>query len=69
LVAFGVVRGRFAGREPLLPICGLLRIARLAVQQDGIIKGRYRLPVDPIIVAALIVLAYRKRLRRRTLQI
>ncbi len=69
LVVFGVIRGRFAGREWLLPVCGLLMLALLAVQQDGIIEGRYRLPVDPIIFAALIVLVYRWCLRRRSLRI
>lgn len=59
VVAFGVARGRFAGREWLLPICGLLTLALLAVQDGGIIEGRYRLPVDPIILAALVVLVYR----------
>jgi len=59
VVAFGVVRGRFAGREWLLPICGLLTLALLAVQDGGIIEGRYRLPVDPIILAALVVLVCR----------
>jgi hypothetical protein len=43
-------------------------LALLAVQQDGIIEGRYRLPVDPIIFAALIVLVYRWCLRRRSLR-
>jgi hypothetical protein len=69
VVAFGMARGQFVGRERLLPICGLLMIALLALQQRGIIEGRYRLPVDPIILAALIVQCYRICLRRRARQL
>ena len=68
-VAFGMARRQFVGRERLLPICGLLMIALLALQQRGIIEGRYRLPVDPIILAALVVQCYRICLRRRTAQL
>jgi hypothetical protein len=60
-VAVGVVGRRFVGREWLLPISGLLMLALLALQSGGIIEGRYRLPVDPIILAALVVLCYRAR--------
>jgi hypothetical protein len=65
-VALGVVGRRFVEREWLLPICGLSMLALLAVQNGGIIEGRYRLPVDPIVLAALVVLCYRVYARRRS---
>src|ERR1700722_8934198 len=64
LVAWGVLRGRFRGREWLLPACALGMLLSLAVQRDGIIEGRYRKPIDPVLVAAAIVLYYRTRAGR-----
>ena len=61
LVAWGVLRGRFRGREWLLPACALGMLLSLAVQRDGIIEGRYRKPIDPVLVAAAIVLYHRRR--------
>jgi hypothetical protein len=63
-VTIGALRRRFVGREWLLPICGLTMLAALAAQSSGIIEGRYRLPVDPIVLAALVALCYRIRVRR-----
>jgi len=61
LVACGVLRRRYRGWEWLLPVCALGMLASLAVQRDGIIEGRYRKPIDPVLVAAAIVLYYRTR--------
>jgi SAM-dependent methyltransferase len=60
-VAWGVVRRRFRAWEWLLPVCALGMLLSLAVQRDGIIEGRYRKPIDPVLVAAAIVLYYRTR--------
>lgn len=59
LVALGVARGRFRGREWLLPLCGLGVFFYLMVQHEGVMEGRYRKPVDPVIAAAAVVLLYR----------
>ena len=58
-VAWGAVRRRFVGREWLLPACALGMVGLLAVQWAGIIEGRYRKPIDPVLVAAAIVLYHR----------
>ena len=60
MVACGVVRRGFRGREWLLPACALGMLLSLAVQRDGIIEGRYRKPIDPVLVAAAIVLYGRR---------
>ena len=61
LVAWGVWRRAYRGWEWLLPACALGMLLSLAVQRDGIIEGRYRKPIDPLLVAAAIVLYYRTR--------
>jgi hypothetical protein len=55
IVAGAFLRGGFAGRERLLPLCGLSMLVLLAAQRGGIIEGRYRMPIDPILLAAAIV--------------
>jgi hypothetical protein len=64
VVAVGALRRRFSGREWLLPASGLLMLALLAVQQQGIMEARFRMPVDPIILAALVVMLHRLQVRR-----
>jgi len=61
IVACGVARRGFRGREWLLPACALGMLLSLAVQRDGIIEGRYRKPIDPVLVAAAVVLYCRRR--------
>jgi hypothetical protein len=46
-------RGVYRGREWLLPGCALLGLLLLAVQREGIMEGRYRKPIEPIVLAAL----------------
>ena len=66
-VAWGVARERFFGREWLLPICGLGVFALLAVQSEGAMEGRFRKPLEPILLGAAIVMAYRSRHREQAL--
>jgi SAM-dependent methyltransferase len=61
LVAWGAVRLKFRRWDWLLPLCALGMLLSLALQRDGIIEGRYRKPIDPVLVAAAIVLYYRTR--------
>ena len=61
VVAFGAARRQFKGREWLLPACALGMLLALAVQRGAIIEGRYRKPVDPVLLAAAIVMYDRKR--------
>ncbi|MGH8505804.1 MAG: glycosyltransferase family 39 protein [Stenotrophobium sp.] len=55
-VAIGVARRRFRGREWLLPVCSLGLLLYLAVQQQGVMEARFRKPIDPILVAAVVVM-------------
>jgi SAM-dependent methyltransferase len=61
LVGWGALRLRYRRWDWLLPLCALGMLASLALQRDGIIEGRYRKPIDPVLVAAAIVLYYRTR--------
>jgi hypothetical protein len=61
VVGAAAVRRRFVAREWLLPASGLLMLVLLAVQQQGIMEARYRMPIDPILLAALIVLLHRRK--------
>lgn len=59
VLAVGAARGRFRGREWLLPLCGLGMFLYFMVQQEAVMEGRYRKPVDPVLLAAAVVMAYR----------
>jgi hypothetical protein len=61
-VAWGAVRRGYRGREWLLPVCALGMLLFLALQTTGIIEGRYRKPIDPVLVAAAVVLYCRMRI-------
>ena len=67
VLAVAAARGRFQGREWLLPLCGIGMFLYLMVQHEGVMEARYRKPVDPVLVASAVVLAYRLRSRRRSL--
>jgi hypothetical protein len=60
-VAWAAARRRYQGAEWLLPACALGTLLFLAVQRSAIIEGRYRKPVDPVLVAAAIVACCRAR--------
>ncbi|MFI4890695.1 MAG: hypothetical protein ACHQIL_09195 [Steroidobacterales bacterium] len=63
IVAIGAVRRQLRGKEWLLPCSALAMVAYFVVQHDAIMEGRYRKPIDPIFVAAAVVLGHRGRLR------
>jgi hypothetical protein len=54
-VVLAACRGRYQGREWLLPLCALLALCLLAIQREGIMEGRYRKPIEPIFFAALLL--------------
>jgi hypothetical protein len=58
-VAWGTARGRFRGREWLLPACALGMFVYLSVQHEGVMEARFRKPIDPIVLAAAIVMCRR----------
>ncbi|MGH8539955.1 MAG: glycosyltransferase family 39 protein, partial [Stenotrophobium sp.] len=49
-VAWGAATRRYRGREWLLPVCALGTFLYIAVQQQGVVEARFRLPIDPIFV-------------------
>jgi hypothetical protein len=63
-VTLAAGRRLYHGRGWLLPSCALLSLGLLMVQHEGIMEGRYRKPLEPIFVAAL-VLAWQARQRTR----
>src|SRR5699024_90975 len=58
LVAYGAARRRYHGKQWLLPACALGLLAYFFIQQRGVMEARFRLPLDPILLAAAIVLLY-----------
>ena len=59
LVAVAAARRRFSGPEWLLPLCALGMTAYFLVQQQGVLEARFRKPLDPLYVAAAVILARR----------
>jgi hypothetical protein len=66
-VTFGVSRRWFYGQEWLLPVCGMGVFLLLAVQSEGTMEGRFRKPLEPIFLAAAVVMLYRSRHREQAL--
>ncbi|MBL6752442.1 MAG: glycosyltransferase family 39 protein [Nevskia sp.] len=64
-VAAGCARRLFRADEWLLPACALPTFFYLAVQGQAVMEARYRKPVEPIVLAAAVVMAYRVAERRR----
>jgi glycosyltransferase involved in cell wall biosynthesis len=62
---WGVWRRRFHAWEWLLPACGLGTFLLLALQSEDAMEGRFRKPVGPILIAALVVQTYRTRTSRQ----
>lgn len=54
-VAYAWLRGTLHGPEGLLPVAGLLVFLWLGLQQSGIVEGRFRVPLEPIFLAAAFV--------------
>lgn len=64
VVAWGAAKGRFRGREWLLPACALGMYLYLALQHESVMEARFRKPLDPIFLAAAVVMVYRRPRRR-----
>jgi hypothetical protein len=61
LVAWAVLKGRYRGREWLLPLCALGTVALLAVQSEGVMEARFRKPVESILVGAALLIGRGRR--------
>ncbi len=64
VTAWGVLRRWFRGWEWLLPVCGLSAFVLLALQSEDAMEGRFRKPVEPVLLAAIVVMAHRARVMR-----
>ncbi|MBV8063743.1 MAG: hypothetical protein JOY51_09110, partial [Nevskia sp.] len=67
LVAWGVAKNRYRGREWLLPASALGMFFYLLVQRESVMEGRFRKPLDPIFVASAVVMLYRRPRRLKAL--
>lgn len=56
LVVWGAAARRFHGRQWLLPVCALGLLGYFILQQRGVMEARFRMPLDPILVAAAVVM-------------
>ena len=67
-VAYSLAKGTYRGREKVFATCGLLVFLWLGLQRSGIVEGRFRLPLEPILLAAALIAAHRVT-RPRTPQV
>jgi hypothetical protein len=61
VTVWGVCRRWFRGWEWLLPACALAAFLLLALQSEDAMEGRFRKPVEPIMLAAIVVMLHRRR--------
>ncbi len=55
-VAVAALRGRYRGRDLLLPACALGSIALLLLQSEGVMEARFREPVDALLVCSALLI-------------
>jgi hypothetical protein len=60
-VAFGLATRRFSGAAYVVPLCVMGTIALLIVQHEGVIEGRFREPLDAILVGAALLMSPPRR--------
>jgi hypothetical protein len=58
-VAVGALKQKYHGREWLLPVCALGMLLFFMVQQEAVMEARFRKPLDPLFVAAAVILLWR----------
>jgi len=59
LVCWGIVTRRYRGAAYAVPLCALGTITLLLVQREGVMEGRYREPIDAILVCSAVLMRYR----------
>jgi hypothetical protein len=60
-VCWGSLRRRYRGAANLVPLCALETITLLVLQNQGVMEGRFREPVDEILVCSALLIARRTR--------
>jgi hypothetical protein len=59
-VLLATVGRRYRGRQWLLPASALGMVTLLALQSEGPMEGRFRKPIEPVFIAALVIALARK---------
>jgi len=59
-VAWGVLTRRYRGAALLLPLCSLGTVALLLLQNEGVMEGRFREPIDAILLSSALLMTLRK---------
>ncbi len=60
-VTWGVLRRRYRDIEYLMPLCALGTIALLLLQNEGVMEGRFREPMDAILVCSALLMRRRRK--------
>jgi hypothetical protein len=63
LICWGALTRRYQGTAYVVPLCGLGTIALLLLQRSGVMEGRYREPIDAILVCSAVLMSYRRPLQ------
>jgi hypothetical protein len=61
LLLIGLVKYRHRPKEYLFPVYTCLIVGILTLQTTGVAEGRYRKPMEPYLIASLVVVAYKRR--------
>jgi Dolichyl-phosphate-mannose-protein mannosyltransferase len=60
LVCWGTFTRRYRGAAYVVPLCALGTITLLLLQRQGVMEGRYREPIDAILVCSAVLMSYRR---------
>jgi hypothetical protein len=60
LICWATVTRRYRGPAYVVPLCALGTIALLLLQRSGVMEGRYREPIDAILVCSAVLMSYRR---------
>ncbi|MBV8939730.1 MAG: glycosyltransferase family 39 protein [Alphaproteobacteria bacterium] len=63
--AWGALTRKLSWRERLLPLLCVGMLVLLAFQESGVMEGRYRKPLEPLLLASAVVLARRRSAARQ----
>jgi hypothetical protein len=63
LAVAALARRRYRGIAHLLPICAAGSLGLLLLQNEGVMEARFREPLDPLLVAAVVLIGVQPRTR------
>jgi Dolichyl-phosphate-mannose-protein mannosyltransferase len=56
LICWGILSRRFRGAAYVVPLSALGTIALLLLQKEGVMEGRFREPIDPLLVCSAVLM-------------